>query len=235
MNATLIFTSIFILLTIVSVILILILCIEKTSISASMQSMSESPKVLLVGNAPFDEEQENGEYIDSFDIVVRFNGYVVEGYEKYVGTKVTHWFSNHWHILKNKDYLPEKKMTIKNKYIIESPDPDFKMEHIKNFQSIPCYYKNKFFPQNIYNKYFKDKVSCDIDNKCFPDYPSTGLVTIFYFLEKYEKIYITGFNFLELGKKLHYYSNKLSKFDEEPDTEEAIITQLINEGRVIKF
>lgn len=53
--------------------------------------MNYSNETILVSNSPIVLEKEFGSVIDSFDTVVRFNNYVIEGYEKYVGTKTDVW------------------------------------------------------------------------------------------------------------------------------------------------
>ena len=44
-------------------------------------------EIILVGNGPSILENELGSEIDSFDKVVRFNNFEIEGYEKHVGSK----------------------------------------------------------------------------------------------------------------------------------------------------
>lgn len=43
--------------------------------------------IILVGNGSSLLDEKNGDFIDSFDTVVRFNNFVIKGYEKHVGTK----------------------------------------------------------------------------------------------------------------------------------------------------
>lgn len=53
--------------------------------------MQGSLKVLLIGNSDKVLENKFGDKIDStFDCVVRFNNFVIEKYEEFVGTKTTH-------------------------------------------------------------------------------------------------------------------------------------------------
>lgn len=51
-----------------------------------------SKNIAIVGNAAELMKTEYGNEIDNFDIVIRFNSCVIEGYEKHVGKKVTHLF-----------------------------------------------------------------------------------------------------------------------------------------------
>jgi len=48
-------------------------------------------KVIIVGNSPSVLEKEYGQLIDSFDIVIRLNRCVIDGYEKYIGRKINIW------------------------------------------------------------------------------------------------------------------------------------------------
>lgn len=47
-------------------------------------------KIILVGNGLI---KNQGEFIDSFDKIYRFNNYVIEGFEYDVGTNTTNWVS----------------------------------------------------------------------------------------------------------------------------------------------
>ena len=55
--------------------------------------MKKKSDLVLVGNGPSVKDHEMGELIDSYDTVVRFNWYHIDGYEKYVGTKTDIWFT----------------------------------------------------------------------------------------------------------------------------------------------
>ena len=46
-------------------------------------------KIMLVGNGP--TKKRWGEFIDSFDAVVRFNEFHTDGFEEWVGSKTTIW------------------------------------------------------------------------------------------------------------------------------------------------
>lgn len=50
--------------------------------------------VILIGNGPSVKKHEFGDLIDSYETVVRFNWYHIDGYEKYVGTKTDVWFTS---------------------------------------------------------------------------------------------------------------------------------------------
>ena len=48
-------------------------------------------RIAIVGNSPILLEKELGEEIDSHDIVVRFNRFVTDGFEKHAGSKIDYW------------------------------------------------------------------------------------------------------------------------------------------------
>ena len=50
-------------------------------------------KIVIIGNGPSVLKSEKGDLIDSFDIVVRFNNFKIEGFEKNIGTKTNYWFN----------------------------------------------------------------------------------------------------------------------------------------------
>jgi hypothetical protein len=73
----------------------------------STQELFESftDTVLLVGNGPI---KNKGKLIDSYDTVIRFNDFVIDGYEKHVGTKISAigFPSNNLHAEKLQHLLP---------------------------------------------------------------------------------------------------------------------------------
>ena len=60
-------------------------------------------KIIVVGNAASLLKEKNGNLIDSFDIVIRLNKFVTEGYEEYVGKKTniycSKWFNMKYNIM----------------------------------------------------------------------------------------------------------------------------------------
>ncbi len=56
-----------------------------------MLKIKPESSVILVGNGPSILKQEQGQQIDSFDEVIRFNNYHIEGFERHTGAKTTLW------------------------------------------------------------------------------------------------------------------------------------------------
>lgn len=135
-------------------------------------------KILLVGNGTSLLNKENKNIIDSYETVVRFNSYKINGYEKYVGTKTNIW------ITVNKAHKDE--INIYDKVITHS------------------WSKNNCKLQNDLKQLRDDteKISYDIINKIPVSHPSTGLIAIYYFNCKVD---IIGFDWWNTNK--HHYGD----------------------------
>jgi hypothetical protein len=66
-----------------------------------------TPNVVIIGNGTNCLSNQFGELIDSYDIIVRFNDYNIDGYESYIGTKTT-YFVTHNNFLPVDPLLPKK-------------------------------------------------------------------------------------------------------------------------------
>ncbi|MBV6514046.1 MAG: hypothetical protein FMNOHCHN_03636 [Ignavibacteriaceae bacterium] len=51
---------------------------------------------IIVGNGTSLLDAKRGAWIDSFDVVVRFNRFRINGFEKYVGMKTTDWYNTQY-------------------------------------------------------------------------------------------------------------------------------------------
>lgn len=152
---------------------------------------------IIIGNASNILNKNLGDYIDSFNNVVRFNRFKTEDYKKDLGSRCTHWvigynlatnnmsvnngyFKDNYNLVKKR--CPELKQIIvltstatKNKNIK-------KVNNLKNIIDISLVYKE-------YNAFFNTK-------------PTSGFMAIKYFLNQFDQISIAGFDF---GKSHHYW------------------------------
>ena len=189
-----------------------------SSIEHSTRNINKfsSKRVLVVGNAPY-EKKNMGKDIDKFDIVVRFNNYPISGYEKHIGSKTDIWCLSDATYTKNKPLVRERKH-IKKKYIVT---PDF--------------YKEKL--ESINDSEFEkllEKRDIDVpkDYDFGKSWPSTGLLTLFYLMKKYDDITIFCFNGFDKTKKsIHFYEN-LQQWGHKSDIERYVIEKLVKEGNV---
>ena len=166
--------------------------------------------VILVGNGSSIKDKENGVLIDSFDTVVRFNSYKTEGYELYTGTKTDIWFTvNRCHI---KDIN-----SFKDVYIHSWEKNESKCELTKYIRK----YANA------------KKIDHDLILSMPIKAPSTGLIAIYYFIEKYGSVIITGFDWWD--REEHHYGDKEVRGTlHKPKEEHRIIMELVKENK-LKF
>lgn len=148
----------------------------------------KNKKVILIGNGPSVIKNPKGLFIDKFDIVIRFNSYVINGYEKFVGTKTDIWATTH------------------NHNILSTNVPDLIISAHKNSKKISNYSDKNIIsiPTRFYNKCRSKLKNLGADEKIIP---STGYLTTAWLLDNYiDFLYITGFDhFSKKESSLHHY------------------------------
>ena len=182
--------------------------------------MSES--IVLIGNADIKENEDYGDIIDSFDNVVRFNRFETKKYEKYIGTKTTHWVLNK--DLYGRDFFNKKlkgKLDVK-RYVISKDTPKKKSD-LKNITYV---IGENTEPQKKYFSLFPTVMG---EGK-LPKYKAeTGIITILHFLEKYEKIYLHNFDF---GKTKHYFNSLRPNGQHSWSYSKKLVEYFIKKGRI---
>ena len=157
-------------------------------------------KIIIVGNGPSVLNKELGEKIDNFDKVVGINNFQIEGFEKYVGTKVDIWCKS------DSTMIPHVK--------------DFKFEQILWFIPSISFKKNCKIPMELggNNALVGIETINRLHSTLFEKYPNkakartlrptTGMFTILYFLELYNDITIYGFDCFEGHENgIHYFED----------------------------
>ena len=173
-----------------------------------MNNMSRS-EIIIVGNGSSILDNTNGDVIDSFNNVVRFNSYKTNGFEKHTGTKTDIWFTvNKSHIKEAKEY---KKIYV----------------HSWEHNELKCK-----ITQDIRKEVDAIKIDKDFIKTIPIKSPSTGLIAIHYFLQKYDKVHITGFDWWKTEKH-HYGDAEIRGTLHNPKKEYEIIKKLINQGKVV--
>ena len=190
-------------------------------------------KIIVIGNAKTTIGKNLGKKIDAFDIVIRFNGCQIKGYEQDLGSKID--------IL---SMIPTGKGA--NKLISEI----LVLPHVRK---VKTYWFSR--PRNLCGKEYSNilkiigrnknilhptpELFTNIKNKCSNLYqekqlPSTGMVTIEMALEAFpnNEIYITGFDFFKSG---HYYSKLPIKLCHPVKAEKDIINTYISQNRLLEL
>lgn len=165
--------------------------------------------IILVGNGSTLLDSKKGACIDLFDTVVRFNSFKLCKYKAHVGYKTDIWFTvNIFH----KNSIDEFKKVIVHSW-------EMNKEKCNVFESL----NNLRECEKISRSLIK---SIDINT------PSTGLIAIHYFLQEYDKVHITGFDWWKTEKH-HYGDEEIRGTLHNPKKEYEIIKKLINQGKVV--
>ena len=186
-------------------------------------------KLIVIGNGPTLLEKENGQLIDSFDKVVRFNGYTIDKFEKNVGTRVDIWFNVINFSKKDTEWRLKKPY---DKIVLHSWQWDPEKDAL--YTSFVEHYKNT----NMFIEKTKRSTCVElceyisITEKEYFSY-STGVIAIWMLLKEYSDITITGFDWWAATKH-HYNDNAPRGTLHKPDIEKRVIDKLIEQNK-IKF
>ena len=171
-----------------------------------------------------------GTLVDQFATVVRINNYAITGFEKHVGTKEDVWTRSGSDVVLNRidRTIPTVLWFVplpawENKRRISSIT-----ERISRLGANHVLLERSHI-EKLTQEYFHGRVDVK---------PSTGLYTVFHYLESHEQIHIHGFDLFDTHKtKMHYfdYSVKKTIKPHDIDFERQIIQNYIDSGRLIKL
>lgn len=188
--------------------------------------------IVVIGNGTSILDYKFGNLIDSFTDVVRFNDYVISGFEEYIGLKTTIWARSNSKRTKDRDWSQFKRV------IIASPEWNFKTTN-----NIPQGRNNYYIISKDQSFSLQEKLNLPgrIVKKGYPSkrgWPSTGLLTLNYLLNEYSEIYIYGFDcFDKKGNKYakHYYNNDdmTQCYVHDTNKEKQWLNEYINNKRLI--
>tara|TARA_R110002020_G_scaffold103752_24_gene243255 strand:- start:917 stop:1438 length:522 start_codon:yes stop_codon:yes gene_type:complete len=165
---------------------------------------------ILVGNGTSVLDEAYGDLIDSFDIVVRFNDFKLDGFREHVGQKTNCWFTCG-------DY-GEQHLEEANKF-------DRVILHTWEYERNS--WVKKFGKKTKFEMTSKSEIS-----KIPVKWPSTGLIAIHWFIKELGYVTIVGFDWWERGA-YHYGDDLMTEGDlHEPAEEHKIIKRLIEEQKL---
>jgi len=169
--------------------------------------MEKQIKVILVGNGTSVLDSKRGHTIDSFDIVVRFNDFRIEGFEEYVGERTNIWFTC----------------------------GDAHLEEANKFNRVILHtweYENNFFVKEFGKKRKFEMTKKNEVSKIPVLYPSTGLIAIHQFIKEFGYVTIVGFDWWE--REEHHYGDNIHKRGEvhKPLQEYEVIKKLQLDGKL---
>lgn len=188
--------------------------------------------IVIVGNGPSVLNREMGRQIDNFDTVVRINNFVTEGYEKYVGSRTDIWTRSGSDMIKERDTSSFDSVL----WLVALPAWERRRDKIDEIRrkikrsvrnSGEEILVNKTEIKRITEKYFREGKEVR---------PTTGLYTVFYFLERFPKLAIYGFDFFNNHKiKMWYFDNATKSKMNGHDIvlEKRIMEEFVSCGKVV--
>jgi hypothetical protein len=193
----------------------------------------------VVGNSPIILEKENGEEIDSHDVVVRFNIAETTGYEKFVGSKRTLRFMNchpilcaldELHLKEHTKYFPEYD----NEFINQMRNEELWIKSLPNFNSKSSLY-NDLINRGNKIQHISDEWLKEHSSQLGGD-PTMGYLGIQYALENFDKVSCYGFSFFQDPAKFHYFESVIPyEQNHAKNKEEQKIRSLHTEGRITLY
>jgi len=164
--------------------------------------------VIIVGNGTSVLDIKNGPLIDSFDNVVRFNSFKIKGHEEYTGVKTNTWFTCNGHHINKIDSF------------------DRVITHSWQWDKDKC----KLYAR-LLKKRECEKTTREFVRKIPCKSPSTGLIAILFFLEEYDSITITGFDWWD--RTNHHYGDREARGTmHKPKEEYELIKRLESENKL---
>lgn len=166
--------------------------------------------LIIVGNGSSLLNSNNGDKIDSFNTVVRFNSFKIKGFEKDVGTKTDIWF------------------TVNGAHIKDINTFSQVIAHSWEWNPSRCKMYNRLLAKR------SDCIKIDRDfvkNNIKLSGPSTGLIAIYWFLNRYKSLTLTGFDWWD-RKEHHYGDREIRGTLHKPREEFDIIYSFVKEGRI---
>ena len=173
--------------------------------------------IIIVGNGTSVIDKKNGHKIDGFNTVLRFNSFKIDGYEDYTGEKTNIWFTVNCSHAKDMETFDE--------IIVHSWE--WSRSKCKIYQKLS---ENKY-PCGFAGKY------CHKTDRAFvrsipTRSPSTGLIAIYMMIERFNQVFITGFDWWE-REKHHYGDSERRGTLHNPKEEYEIIRELSKQNKIL--
>ena len=172
---------------------------------------------ILVGNGTSLLDKEQGDLIDSYDTVVRFNQCRISGYEKHTGRKTNIWYSVD-------PFLPVRfaELTPLEKIVFHSWTPADKCKSWPTYTHLPNVVKlpyQTFLDVRAYGP------------KGYSWY-STGALATWEMVQRFGQVSLVGFDWWD--REAHHYSDKVDRGPtHQPEMEKIYFDRLVNEGKAI--
>lgn len=174
--------------------------------------------VILIGNGPSLLDHRLGRVIDTYDLVVRFNSYVVHGFEDHVGSKTDIWFST------------------------GCPQNHTPRDYYRTYWHSWCWEAHKDTNFQRFLVHYPDAIKTNRDmilgmqkisgNKRYQDY-STGAIAAHILVEEFGQVSIAGFDWWS-DNPVHHYCDKVTRGTlHKPNHELRFFNSLVKSHKVV--
>ena len=186
-------------------------------------------KVLIIAGSPDVIKRKRN--LDSYDIIIKMNAIPQDPqYDEYISSRCDIWVYTPCVYSKlSQSFIEKRKYSQQYVYfgstlnILDKRDNAF-------FETQETLLNNKN-STNIFWDSLKDKYNFYFRNSS--KYPSTGFVTIFYFMKFFSNITLLGFTFQE-GKP-HFYNDQKKSVTHDFKREKALIFKWVKEGKLFFY
>lgn len=180
--------------------------------------------IILVGNGPSILGTKLGKFIDSHELVVRFNNFNTSQYfSDDVGTKTDYWFNTINYDNKNtRDYNLERIYLHSWKWKDDKLTHDYATFFIEKFGKDKIFYRTK-------ESDIKEMMDF-MGNNYFPY--STGAIAAWLLLKEHQVLNLVGFDWWKPSDKHHYNDSAVRGTLHKPEKEYEFFMKL---GNRIKF
>jgi len=198
------------------------------------EKLLEGKSVAVVGNGPQQINKDTGKEIDSHDIVIRFNNYRIDGYEKDYGNRTDIWVRNcNIYETKNRQNPEQFKMIVWR----------FIKSHWENHRELWLVAAAQSLVGKVVYGTIPEDVIIDVSEWLNPNgntNPTLGAIVIKFLVDytkaKYVNVY--GFSFLDAEDDektgTHYYDDYIDFANHNSALEAKLLKEMLIEGRRIK-
>lgn len=176
-------------------------------------------KVAFIGNSPRLLEHANGEVIDNYDVVVRFNECRMTGFEKQLGTKTT--------ILVTNPYAENR-----NGLALEGRTAELVVCIFQQTRRAELASFNRWLGSNrkVMFSYCPDLVGVEGNQHVASCTTGTYGIQLLWRILRPSEIFVTGFSMFDQIDKSHYWTDQVSEGLRAHDTtiEAGIFVRLLN-------
>ncbi|RMF59245.1 MAG: hypothetical protein D6746_08535 [Bacteroidetes bacterium] len=204
--------------------------------------VSQSESVVLVGNGPSATSRRLGDRIDTFDVVVRFNRFVLLGYEPQIGTRTTIWAINGNH----KVHARTTPGNLERGVIVANPirfgsglpgDPVFYVRDRRDKAIERATITGKPYevvPEDVWEHVARQMQRLTGSKRW--GRPSTGSALVEYLGTQERPVHLVGFDCFKGGKESHhYFPTEMNPGHHRAEWDEAFINQAIADGKAVRL